>query len=99
MEMDFEWDSEKAASNLQKHDVSFSEAATIFGDPFEVTIADPDHSEGEFRFLSIGRSQSSRLLVVAYTERDNRIRIISARPATPKEVRNYESQSTNSSET
>lgn len=92
--MDFEWDSGKATSNLEKHGVSFSEAATIFGDPLEITIADPDHSQGEFRFISIGRSQASRLLVVAYTERDNHIRIISARPATPREVRHYESQST-----
>lgn len=89
--MEFEWDSEKAAANLRKHGVSFSEAVTVFGDPLEVTIADPDHSESEFRFLSIGRSESGRLLVVAYTERDNRIRLISARPATPRENRSYES--------
>ena len=74
--MEFEWDSEKAASNLEKHGVAFTEAITVFGDPFEITIPDPDHSEDEFRFLSMGLSQSKRLLVVAYTERDQRTRKI-----------------------
>jgi uncharacterized DUF497 family protein len=89
--MEFEWDPKKAATNLTKHGVTFSEAATVFGDPLEVTIADPDHSEAEFRFLSIGHSEAGRLLVVAYTERNNYIRIITARPATPQEARHYES--------
>lgn len=89
--MDFEWDELKAAANLRKHGVSFAEAATLFGDPLEMTISDPDHSQGEFRFLSIGRSGTGRMLVVAYTERLLRIRIISARPATPREVEYYES--------
>ena len=64
---------------------------TIFGDPFELTIADPYHSEQEFRFISVGLSSGGRLLVVAYTERGERIRIISAREATAKERREYES--------
>lgn len=89
--MEFEWDTNKAAGNLTKHGVAFSEAATVFGDPLEITIDDPDHSESELRFLSIGRSEAGRLLVVAYTERNNHIRIISARQATPQEVRTYES--------
>ncbi|HEY7390704.1 MAG TPA: BrnT family toxin [Bryobacteraceae bacterium] len=89
--MEFEWDSAKGESNLEKHGVSFAEAITVFGDPLEVTIPDPDHSEGEFRFLSLGRSARGRLLVVAYTEREGRIRPISAREAAPKERRNYES--------
>lgn len=93
--MKFEWDSAKAESNFRKHGVSFSEATTVFGDPLEIAIVDPDHSSGEFRFVSIGRSQHSRLLVVAYTERDNQLRIISARLATPKEIRNYESHNSN----
>ena len=92
--MDFEWDPEKEQSNQRKHDVSFLEASMVFGDPMELTIYDPDHSEGEYRFLSVGRSSSGRLLVVSYTEREeNRIRIISARLATATEMKRYESES------
>ncbi len=90
--MEFEWDFAKAESNLEKHGVSFAEAMTIFGDAREVTIPDPDHSEGEFRFLSLGCSSQGRILVVAYTEREGRIRLISAREAAPKERRRYESE-------
>ncbi|MEO8369118.1 MAG: BrnT family toxin [Candidatus Solibacter sp.] len=89
--MEFEWDAAKAASNPDKHGVSFAEAMTVFGDPLEATIPDPDHSVGEYRFLSIGRSEAGRVLVVAYTEREGRIRLISAREATPAEQRRYES--------
>lgn len=89
--MEFEWDIDKATSNIEKHGVSFAEAMTIFGDPLEAAIPDPDHSEEEFRFVSVGRSAQGRLLVVAYTEREARIRLISAREAAPKERRNYES--------
>ncbi len=90
--MDFEWDPTKAASNERKHGVSFSEASSVFGDPLELVISDPGHSEGEFRYLSLGRSVEGRLLVVSYTEREqNRIRLISARPATPAETSRYES--------
>jgi hypothetical protein len=90
--MEFEWDAEKAASNLAKHGVTFPEAMTVFGDPLESVIADPDRSEDECRFLSMGLSAAGRLLVVvAYTERQDRIRIISARKATPRERRQYES--------
>jgi len=64
---------------------------TVFGDPLELAIADPDHSEEEFRFLSMGQSAGGRLLVVAYTERECRTRIINARKATPRERRQYES--------
>jgi len=89
--VEFEWDQNKAEINKRKHGVSFSEATTIFGDPLEVTISDPDHSSGEYRFLSIGRSNSGELLIVSYTERQqNRIRIISARRATRQEQRYYE---------
>ncbi len=90
--MEFEWDPEKADENLRKHGVAFTEGLTIFGDPLEVMIPDPDHSEGELRFLSLGRSEAGRLLVVCYTERGSRVRIISAREATPKERRDYESE-------
>jgi hypothetical protein len=91
--MEFEWDPEKAAANAKKHGVEFSEAMTVFGDPLEVTIADPDHSEGEQRFLSIGASTAGRLLVVAYTERAGRTRIINAREASAQEHKDYESTS------
>lgn len=91
MVVKFEWDQRKALSNEEKHGISFSEATTVFGDPMELTIADPDHSMGEFRFLSIGRSSLGNLLVVSYTEREeNHIRIISARRATKHEQKHYE---------
>ena len=89
--MEFEWDPDKAAANLRKHGVDFVEASTVFGDPLEVTIPDPAHSEGDVRFLSLGLSASARVLVVAYPEREGRIRIIHARMAEPKERRPYES--------
>ena len=74
--------------------MAFTDAQTVFGDPLELTIGDPDHSEGEWRFLSLGRSEADRLLIVSYTERGSRIRIISAREATPREKRDYESEYT-----
>jgi uncharacterized DUF497 family protein len=89
--IEFEWDPDKAVVNQTKHGVTFEEARTIFGDPFELMVGDPDHSEGEFRFLSIGQSLTGKLLVVAYTERQpNKIRIISARTASQAEQRQYE---------
>lgn len=89
--IEFEWDISKDKSNKRKHGVSFEEARTIFGDPFEFTKPDPDHSEGEYRFLSLGRSESERILVVSYTEREpNRIRIISARLASKSEKKQHE---------
>ena len=91
--MDVEWDPRKADHNRSKHGVEFTEAATIFGDPYELTIADPDHSLHEFRFLSIGRSDNSRLLLVSYTEREaDTVRIISARPTNKREQQYYESR-------
>lgn len=89
--MEFEWDPEKAAANAQEHGVAFADAMTVFSDPLEVTISDPDHSEGEQRFLSIGLSTSQRLVVVAYTERAGRTRIINAREASSQERKHYES--------
>ncbi len=89
--MEFEWNQHKASKNEKKHGVSFSEATTVFSDPLELTISDPDHSSGEYRFLSIGRSNAGNLLVVSYTEREeNKIRIISARQATRQERKYYE---------
>ncbi len=89
--VEFEWNPEKEQSNVEKHGVDFTEAATVFGDPLELTIADPDHSVGEFRFLSMGFSSLNRILVVSYTEREERVRIVSARVASSKERRQYES--------
>jgi len=87
----FEWDSEKAASNLAKHSVSFDEASTVFGDPLATTIADPDHSIDEQRFLTTGLSTQQRVVIVWHTEREEVIRTIGAREATPRERRIYES--------
>jgi uncharacterized protein len=86
----FEWDEEKANSNLEKHGVDFEEAQTVFDDLFNIEFYDPAHSIAEHRFLAVGESNSERLLIVSYTERDGRIRIISARELTPKERRSYE---------
>jgi uncharacterized DUF497 family protein len=87
---EFEWDPDKAEANLRKHGVSFGEAATVFADPLVMDRSDPDHSRDEARFLCVGRSYVDRLLVVAYTERGKRIRIINARAAEPRERRDYE---------
>ena len=62
----FEWDSAKAAANVRKHGVPFEEATTVFGDPLSLLRSDPDHSLGEARFLVLGRSQSDRLIIVAF---------------------------------
>jgi uncharacterized protein len=88
--MNFEWDPEKDAANQQKHGISFQEASTVFGDPLAWTIADPDHSTEEQRFLTIGYSSRQQLIIVAHTDREERIRIISARSATASERRTYE---------
>jgi uncharacterized protein len=85
----FDWDPKKAASNIKKHGVSFEEAATAFGDPESLTIADPDHSDQEDRWILLGFSSSANLLVVVHTERGDIIRIISARRASKKEQRMY----------
>ncbi len=89
--MQFEWDPAKASENAAKHGVAFTEAITVFADPLELVIPDPDHSVGERRLLSIGMSSSGRLLVLSYTERGARIRLISARTATARERKTYES--------
>ena len=86
----FEWHAAKAAANLRKHGVSFEEASTVFGDPLSVNLPDPSHSVAEHRYLVLGLSAQQRLLVVAYAERGDRTRIISARPATRRERRDYE---------
>ena len=86
----FEWDPRKAVANLQKHEVSFDEAATAFADPFGIVADDPRHSTDEARVALLGHSESGRLLAVMFTERGDRIRLISARKATRREHRHYE---------
>ena len=88
--MIFEWDPAKAAKNYRKHKVTFAEAAAVFLDPLAITFDDPDHSEAEDRFITIGHSRRNQLLFVAHTDRKERIRIISARRATRKETHEYE---------
>ncbi len=90
MALEFEWDPAKAALNLKDHGVSFDEATSVFRDPLSITIADPDHSYAEDRFVDLGMSHRGRLLVVSYTERGDVIRIISARDATRAEQKSYE---------
>ncbi len=88
--MAYEWDANKAATNLSKHGVSFEEAKTVFDDPLYVDFYDPDHSFGEHRFILLGQSAQGRVLFVSYMERNSSIRLISAREATPSERRAYE---------
>jgi hypothetical protein len=88
--MKIEWDPKKARSNLRKHKVSFEEAATALSDPMAATGADPDHSTIEDRYITFGVSDRGRLLVVAHTEGDEMIRIISARLASKGERKIYE---------
>ena len=88
--MIFEWDPHKAAINMQRHAVSFSEAGTVFADQLAITVPDPDHSRQEDRYLTIGWSNLHRLLLVAHTDRNEKIRIISARELTKAERKEYE---------
>lgn len=88
--MQLEWNNDKAASNLSKHEVSFEEAKTVFDDPLYVDFYDPDHSEDEERYLIVGQSSRGRLLIVSYTERGDSIRLISAREVTRTEREVYE---------
>ena len=90
MGLTFVWDPKKAATNHRKHDVSFEEAATVFGDSLSLTTGDPDHSHDETRFVLVGQSFRGRLLVVVHTEIGDNVRIISAREATPREKTAYE---------
>lgn len=86
----FEWDQAKASGNARKHRVSFEEAATVFDDPMSITLDDPEHSDDERRFVTIGFSNRDRLLVVCHCDWPNRIRLISARNANRRERRYYE---------
>lgn len=88
--MKFEWDNKKAESNLKKHQVSFEEGASIFGDTLALSFRDPDQSVGEIRYLTFGVSQNGILLVLSHTYRNNLVRIISVRRATRAERKIYE---------
>lgn len=88
--MKFEWDKNKAKTNLKKHRVSFEEAETVFEDNFTVTINDDAHSFGEKRFVTIGQSLAGRLLIISHTFDVEIIRIISARKPTKRERKDYE---------
>jgi hypothetical protein len=88
--MDFEWDESKAGANKKKHGVTFWEATEVLGDDLSSFVADPDHSAEEDRFLLFGRTKSNKHLVVSFTERNQIVRIISARRMTPSERKAYE---------
>ena len=90
MKPEFEWDSQKAEKNVQKHGVTFAEASSVFHDPMFITLLDDEHSDKEERFITIGMSNKNRLVMIAHTERESRIRIISARKATKHEEKFYE---------
>jgi uncharacterized DUF497 family protein len=90
MPIKFEWDPRKARQNLRKHGIDFDEATTVFADIFSITIPDPDHSEDEERWVTVGLSNRQRLLVVVHTEEEETVRIISVRAADRVERRKYE---------
>ena len=90
--IEFEWDPEKAETNLRKHGVGFVEAATVLRDPLGITIFDPDHSEDEDRCLTVGISSRGRAVMVAHTDRGDTVRIISARELTRAERKAYEEE-------
>jgi uncharacterized DUF497 family protein len=86
----FEWNKRKAQTNKRKHGVNFDEAQTVFTDDFSIQLPDSEHSDDEDRLILMGMSKNSRVLVVVYTERFEKIRLISARKATLKEGTEYE---------
>ena len=90
--MEFEWDPQKAAKNLRKHKVSFTEAATVLSDPLSASAPDPDHSDEEDRSIIVRMSNRLRLLIVAFAHRGDRLRIIRARELTRGERKAYEEE-------
>ena len=88
----FDWDLDKAWINAQKHRVTFEEAMSAFRDPFSLTVPDPKHSEWEDRLILVGLSDRNRVLVISYVEREDKLRLISARVADPYERREYEEE-------
>lgn len=89
----FEWDKVKAESNLRKHRVSFEEAQTVFLDNLSISVSDPEHSSAESRFRIVGMSNMNRVLVVSFTERGQRFRLVNARKAMRSEIKTYEEKS------
>jgi hypothetical protein len=90
MNLRFEWDDQKARLNLKNHGINFEDGKTVFSDPLAYIFDDEWHSVGEKREIIIGHDRDNRLLLVCFTERANKIRIISARLATKKERQDYE---------
>ncbi len=88
--MEYDWDQGKANINLQKHGISFQEAASVFGDPLALTFNDPDHSIHEQRLLTFGVTKNGQLVIVSHTETHDSVRIISARPMDRQERKIYE---------
>ena len=88
--MIFEWDENKAKENIHKHGVSFDEATTVFGDPLALTFGDSENSIEEYRFLTFGLSSDGKYLLISHTDREDSIRIISAREMTSSERSDYE---------
>ena len=88
--LDFEWDEAKAIANLKKNRISFETAKTVFADPFSITVNDPKHSIDERRFVDIGTAANGKVLIVSYTQRGEKIRIISCRKSTKSERKIYE---------
>ena len=88
--MVYEWNAAKAKANIQKHGVSFDEAATVFLDPLALTFPDPYHSGAEEREITIGHTAGHQVVFVSHCRRGNRVRIVSARTATRRERRQYE---------
>lgn len=86
----YEWDKRKEASNIKNHGISFHETSTVFLDPLSMTFYDPDHSESEDRFITLGIATTGKLLFISHTDRGTVIRIFSAREATKKEGEGYE---------
>jgi len=86
----YEWDKHKEASNIKNHGVSFHEASTAFLDPLSMSFYDPDHSDDEERFITLGIAKTGKMLFISHTDRGMVTRIISAREATKKECEGYE---------
>lgn len=91
--INFIWDKNKAKRNFEKHKLSFEEAATVFADPLAFIFDDDEHSRTEKRVLIIGHTNKNKIIIVSFTERNQHIRIISARKATRKEKQDYEEHS------
>jgi uncharacterized protein len=97
--IEFDWDKEKARANVFKHGVAFEEALSVFGDPLAMTLFDDKHSDDEERWITLGLNNQGRLIVVVHTYNELdalrvQIRIISARPATRREARQYQNEQT-----